>query len=86
MVDFICAAIIIALIACWVILFITKTGAREYIQVHAPKLISQMFSCDFCLSWWLCLLLAICFSIGTGNPIIILCAFCATPITRYYLG
>lgn len=85
MIEFVCTAIIIALIACWVILFITKTGAREYIQVHAPKLISQMFSCDFCLSWWLCLLLAICFSIGTGNPVIILCAFCSTPIARYYL-
>ena len=86
MIEFLCAAVIIALISCWVILFITKTGAREYVEVHAPTLISKMFGCDFCLSWWLCLFFSLCFAIGTGNPVITLCAFCATPITRYYLG
>lgn len=86
MIQFICAAIIIALIACWVILFITKIGLREYLQVHSTKVISQMFSCDFCVSWWLCLLLSVCFSIGAGDPVLLFCAFCATPITRYYLA
>lgn len=85
MTQFICTAIIIALIACWLILFITKIGVREYVQVHAPRLISQLFDCDFCLSWWICLGLAIIFSLIIGNFVLVLSAFCATPLTRYYL-
>ena len=85
MIDFICATVITALLSCWVILFITEVGLREYIQVHAPKLISDLFACDFCLSWWLCLFFATCFGVGTGNAVLIFCAFCSTPITRYYL-
>lgn len=85
MVDFIAATIIIALLASWIILFIGKTGTREYIQVHSPKLISQMFSCDFCLSWWLCLIWAVLFSLEAGNPVLLLTSFCATPIARHIL-
>ena len=47
--NFVLTTVIIALIACWIMLFIGKTGIREYVQVHAKrKLIAEMFSCDFC--------------------------------------
>lgn len=80
---FLIVAIIIALIVSFVILFITKIGWREKIQVHAPKLISDLFSCTFCLSWWLSLLIAICFVIILGDLRLILASICATPIARY---
>lgn len=86
MIDFILTTVIIALIVCWIMLFIGKTGIREYVQVHAKrKLIAEMFSCDFCLSWWLCLFFSLIFAASMGDPIMAACAFCATPITRYLL-
>ena len=75
----------IALVASWTILFITKTGAREYIEVHAPKLIAEMFSCDFCLSWWLGVILSVALVIGTGEWIYLCCPFFSTPLTRRLL-
>ena len=85
MIEFLCAAVIIALISCWVILFITKTGAREYVEVHAPKLISKMFGCDFCLSWWLGVILSAALAIGIGEWIYLCCPFFSTPLTRRLL-
>lgn len=85
LINFLCMTLIIALLACWVILFITKTGIREYIQVRAHKTISEMFSCDFCLSWWVCLCLAIVASFIISDWRITFVPFCAAPITRYLL-
>ena len=85
MIIFIVYTFIIAMASCWVILFMTKVGFREYMQVHAPEILSKLFSCDFCLSWWVCLFLSIIASIAAGTPYILLCSFCATPLTRHYL-
>lgn len=76
------ATIIIALLSSWIILFMGKTGFREYIIIHSAKYISQLFSCDFCLSWWICLALSVWAVAITGNIDYIICAFIATPITR----
>lgn len=83
--EFLCAAIIIALITCWIVLFITKVGIREKIQVYSPKIISDLFSCDFCLCWWICLIISVVFSCVTGTGEYVLCAFCATPLARYFI-
>lgn len=45
------ALIYIALAAAFVILLIGKLGIRDNIIAKAPKLISQLFDCDFCLSF-----------------------------------
>lgn len=76
------AAVIVALLAAFVILFLARTGAREWMQVHSPKLLADMFSCDFCLSWWICLFLAI-ILVPSWTAIVI--AILATPLTRYLL-
>lgn len=86
MTGFLAASITVALAACWLILWISKIGFREWMQVNAPKLVSEMFSCDFCLSWWTCLLLSICLAIAMLSPVYVLCAVIATPITRYLIN
>lgn len=85
MMDFIWLTIVIALFASFVILLIEKVGYREEIQIKAPKLISELFSCDFCLSWWTCFFMALIICLLDGNLSIILCAVSATPITRKML-
>lgn len=75
-------AVVVALLAAFVILFLARTGAREWLEVHSPRLLAEMFSCDFCLSWWTCLILAIVlFPFWTA----IIIAILATSITRYIL-
>jgi hypothetical protein len=81
-------AIIVALIAAFIILFLGKTGLRTKLRDYYDKIgisiIADMLDCDFCFSFWTCLVVAM-----------LLCAFgykpdflvllCAPPITRYLL-
>ena len=85
MINFVMTVAVIALVASWIILLIGKNGLMEYLQIYSPKLISEMFSCDFCLSWWVGVALSVCFAIATGDWILLLCPFCTTPLTRILL-
>lgn len=85
MIDFVLLTIIIALFSCFVILFIEKIGYRELMQVRAPKLIAELFSCDFCLSWWINLIITSIFCVMECEWYFICCAIAATPITRKLL-
>lgn len=76
------ALIYIALAAAFVILLIGKLGIRDNIIAKAPKLISQLFDCDFCLSFWTSLILAIILAIFFNETSIILIPIISTPITR----
>lgn len=80
--------IIVALIAAFVILFLGKTGLRtkmrDWCDVHSLKYIGQMLDCDFCLSFWTCLVVNIlAFFITKDFNVLVL--MCAPPITRYLL-
>lgn len=76
------ALICIALAAAFAILLIEKLGARGEIITRAPKLISQAFDCDFCLSFWTSLILAITLAIFFNEMSIIFIPIISTPITR----
>ena len=85
MIEYVCITLIIALFSAFAILLIEMVGYREKIQVKAPKLISELFSCDFCLSWWTCFTMALIISLLTCNLLITSTAIAATPITRKLL-
>lgn len=76
------ALIYIALAAAFDILLIGKLGVRDEIITRAPKLISQLFACDFCLSFWTSLILAIILAIFFNEMSIIFIPIISTPITR----
>lgn len=76
------ALIYISLASAFIILLIGKIGIRDGIIARAPKLISQLFDCDFCLSFWTSLILAIILAIFFGEMSIILIPIISTPITR----
>jgi len=73
----------VSCLAAFFILLITKLGIREFVQTFGNKLFSDMFNCDFCLSFWtgliVTLFLATFVSIGAW---VILVPFIATVITR----
>ena len=85
MMDFILLTIIISLFSCFIILFMERIGYREFMQVRAPKLIAELFSCDFCLSWWINFIIALVFCVIECDLYFICCAIAATTITRKLL-
>lgn len=74
--------IIIALISAFVILFITKVGLRDFVIEQGPRLISKMFNCDFCLSFWTNVFMTIIVISYTGFLPFMVIPILATPITR----
>jgi len=75
--------ITLALGATFILLFIQKIGVREWVQIHGPKLISKLFNCDFCLSFWICVVLSIIFYTFVCKEIeVVLYPFLATPLVR----
>jgi hypothetical protein len=76
----------VALPAAFIILLITKLGWREWVQLHGHRLLSEMFGCVFCLSFWACLTVSILFCIFVSNDYLDLyLAILATPLTRALL-
>lgn len=82
-------AIVIALMAAFVILFLGKTGLRTKLRDYYDKIgisvLADMLDCDFCLSFWTCLVIAMLLWILFGCEPDFLVLFCAPPITRYLL-
>ena len=79
-----------ALASAFLILLISKMGIRDCIIEGAPKGISQLFACDFCLSFWVACILIAALSIAVivigiashpGNCIYAI-PFFSAPITR----
>jgi hypothetical protein len=85
MIGYVFATIITALFATFTILLTERLGYREKIQIRAPKLIAELFSCDFCLSFWVCLLWSVVFSVITCNILFIGCCVTSPPLTRKLL-
>lgn len=84
-------SLFVGLISAFIILLTAKVGITEWVQVHGSKLISELFSCQFCLSFWTgvlisCILLIfITFTGGYLQPLYVFIPICSTPITRMIL-
>lgn len=78
-------AIMIAAVSAFVILLIGKIGLRNWLIAITPKLISQLFDCDFCLSFWLSVILASILAIIWNEPLLLIIPIVSTPITRILL-
>lgn len=78
-------AVVIALIAAFVILLAGKWGLLEWVQIHGNKFFSEMARCNFCLSFWVGLVLSILFAVILGNSIVLLVPIISTPLTRFIL-
>lgn len=73
---------IVALTAAFIILLLKKWGVVEWLQVHGSNLVSQMANCDFCLSWWTSLLVAIALALCIDDWRTAFVSVLATPICR----
>lgn len=58
--DFLIYVCLVALGVKFLLTLADKWGIMEWLQAHAPnKLLFQLFTCDFCKSFWLGLCLSI---------------------------
>lgn len=72
----------IAFASAFAILLLGKWGVRDVVAAKAPKLISELFSCDLCLSFWVSCILAIILAIFFREISILFIPILSTPITR----
>jgi len=77
--------IYIALFSAFTIQLLRKIGLFEYVQVHGNDFFYQLSKCDFCLSFWHCLMLSIALVIYKQDFIYFIIPFFATPITKKFL-
>lgn len=74
--------VMIALLAAFVVLLLKKVGVIEAGQIYGSRLVSELCHCDFCLSWWACLFIAVVIAITETDFCVVFYAMMATPITR----
>lgn len=77
--------VIVALITAFTVLLISKLGLRDYIIIKGPKKVSQLFSCDFCLCFWVGLTITLIAHFIVDWPYTLILPVCSTPIARYLL-
>ena len=78
-------AAFIALIAAFILLFANKLGFIEWLQINGNRFFSEMARCNFCLSFWVGLVLSILFAVYTGNMNILFVPIISTPLTRFLI-
>lgn len=78
--------IMISLFTTFSILFIGKIGLRDMIIERSPiLLVSKLFDCDFCLSFWASTLFSIVCVCLTNDLAFMVVPFFSAPIIRFLL-
>lgn len=78
-------ALVIAIVSAFIILLIDRIGLREFVVCRSPKVISRLFSCDFCLGFWVSVVLSAALSLAVGDASFMLIPIMSTPVTRILL-
>lgn len=78
--------IMISLFTTFSILFIGKIGLRDMVIERSPiLLVSKLFDCDFCLSFWASMLFSIVCVCLTNDLAFMVVPFFSAPIIRFLL-
>lgn len=85
MIGILMYAVMVALWVTFLLLLAYKVGIIEWMQVHGGKFISKMAQCDFCMSWWLSVIITLVVFCFTCNVMLLVVPFLSTPIARRLL-
>ncbi len=81
--------ILIALFSAFVELFMSKSGFRYWLRDQCDNidftLIAKMLDCDFCLGFWLSVIISIAMVLITLDPSYFCVPVFATPIIRFLI-
>jgi hypothetical protein len=83
--EFISIVLVVALLAAFVILWANKVRLIQWVQVHGNDLFAEMFSCQFCLSFWIAAIISVALSLFFKDYRFLAIPFLSTPITRKML-
>lgn len=92
--KFLMITVIVALVVTFLYTLLNKWKVWEYLQVHADDwfciafnkdtdFFNQLFSCVFCTTWWMSVIICFFAAIFSGYWLFLLVPFCSTPISRY---
>lgn len=82
-IEFACWMAVIALAAAFLLSLSVKWKWLEWLQVHALNaFLHELFSCKFCCSWWMCVIISIILCVATGQWILLAAPVCSTLIAR----
>lgn len=85
MLELLLDAVVVGLLATFLILIMEKTGVRQYLTEHSPKLISEMFQCSFCLSFWQGAVIGLVMYVLFKDVRFLVAPCLSSPITRFLL-
>ena len=74
--------VIAATLSAYLLILAAKWKVVEWMQVKGWKWLSALANCDFCLSWWLNVIVCLVAAVVTGDTIWIAVPFFATMLTR----
>ncbi len=81
--------VLIALFSAFVELFMSKSGFRYWLRDQCDNidftLIAKMLDCDFCLGFWLSVIISIVMVLITLDPSYFYVPVFATPIIRFLI-
>ena len=75
-------AVATALMAAFAILLMKKWGITEWVQVHGGAVMSRLFSCDLCLSFWVSVIITIIALCFVDDARVMMVPVLSTPVTR----
>lgn len=71
-----------ASVSAFLLLLAVKWKVIEWMQVHGNDFFAKLANCDFCLSWWTNVLLAVAAFMVLGDSHLLLVPFVSTMLTR----
>lgn len=74
--------VLVALAASFMVLLVKKWGIAEWMQIHGGEVMSRLFSCDFCMSFWSSLVVCVLISCWHEDPVLLAVPLFSTPIAR----
>ena len=78
--------ITVALFSAFIVLLLSTSGVRNTVIERCKyKIISKMFSCDFCLSFWVSVIVSFGAYFALRDIAILAIPFLSTPLTRTLL-
>ena len=76
------AILLVALITAFSVLLLDKTGLRAKVVIYGSRLLSELFSCDFCLCFWIGLVFSFIIFLHSRELTDFLIPIFSTPLSR----
>lgn len=78
-------AAVVACMSAFIVLLLGRLGVRDYVVMYGTRLLSALFSCDFCMCFWTVVAITTILVVALHSPALLLAIPISTPIARILL-